>query len=355
MQWDLYCRVVDNFGDIGVAWRMAADLAARGERVRLATDDARPLAWMAPEGAAGVTVVDWRAGPSPAPDVVVELFGGGRSAGAWRASAKRPPVLVNVEHLSAERFAERSHGLPSPTRREGEPASTTWFYFPGFSALSGGLLREPGLLERRRAFGNGSAWLAALGIAPRPGERRVSVFCYPNDAVGALVDALSARPTLLLATPGPAAEQIAAALGPSLARGALRAARLPLLRQVDFDHLLWSCDLNLVRGEDSFVRAIWAGAPFLWQPYVQDDGAHRVKLAAFLDVYFANVPAVLADPVRSAFARWNGEPSASLEALLPADEAVHGAWAAHALARRGAWAQEPDLVTRLLAFVEAKR
>jgi hypothetical protein len=72
MQWDLYCRVVDNFGDIGVAWRLAAELAARGEQVRLATDDRRPLAWMAPSGARGVAVVDWHAGPSPAADVVVE-------------------------------------------------------------------------------------------------------------------------------------------------------------------------------------------------------------------------------------------------------------------------------------------
>ena len=56
MRWTLLCRVVDNFGDVGFAWRLAADLAARGERVRLAIDDARALAWLAPEGAAGVEV-----------------------------------------------------------------------------------------------------------------------------------------------------------------------------------------------------------------------------------------------------------------------------------------------------------
>ena len=354
MQWDLYCRVVDNFGDIGVAWRLAADLAARGEQVRLATDDARPLAWMAPEGAAGVTVVDWHAGASAAPDVVVELFGGGRPAGAWRPDA-RTPVLVNVEHLTAERFAERSHGLPSPTQRPGEPPSTTWFYFPGFGPRSGGLLREPGLLARRRDFGSGDAWLASLGIAPRDGEARVSVFCYRNDAVEALIDALCARPTLLLATPGPAAEQIGAALGPSLARGALRAVRLPFVSQSDFDPLLWSCELNLVRGEDSLVRAIWAGAPFLWQPYRQDDGAQRVKLGAFLDLYFAPAPSALGTAARDAFGRWNGDPAASLAALSPAAGPVRSAWARHALAQRDAWAHEPDLVTRLLAFVEGKR
>jgi uncharacterized repeat protein (TIGR03837 family) len=356
LQWDLYCRVVDNFGDIGVAWRLAADLASRGESVRLAIDDASALAWMAPNGAAGVRVVGWHDDPSAAPDVVVELFGGGRPAGSWQHNerSRRAPVLVNVEHLSAERYAERSHGLPSPAERAGEPPSTTWFYFPGFGPASGGLLREPGLLARRSDFGDGDAWLTSLGVAPRADERRVSLFCYRNDAVDELLDALAATPTVLLATPGPATQQLAARLGPSLVHGALRAVALPFLSQVDFDRLLWSCDLNLVRGEDSLVRAIWAGTPFLWQPYVQEDGAHLAKLGALVDRYLATAPAPLAPAVRSAFARWNGERDASL-AVLSAGETNFSRWAAHALEWRDALAAEADLVTQLIAFVEEKR
>ncbi|HEY3634191.1 MAG TPA: elongation factor P maturation arginine rhamnosyltransferase EarP, partial [Caldimonas sp.] len=307
MQWDLYCRVVDNFGDIGVAWRLAADLAARGESVRLAVDDARALAWMAPDGSDGVTVVGWAEGPFIPPDVVVELFGGGRPGSAWSTTADgRAPLLVNVEHLTAEPYAERSHGLPSPTRRAGEPPSTTWFFFPGFTPASGGLPREPGLLERRRAFGTGDAWLASHGIVVRPGERRVSLFCYVNDALGELLDVLSTEPTLLLATAGPAAKQVEEHLGATLTRGALRAALLPLIAQTEFDDLLWSCALNLVRGEDSLARAIWAGSPFVWQLYVQHDGAHLAKLDAFLDRFLAAAPVPLARAVRAAFLRWNG-------------------------------------------------
>ena len=65
--------------------------------------------------------------------------------------------------------------------------------------------------------------------------------------------------------------------------GRLDVLRLPMLSQADYDRLLWSCELNIVRGEDSWVRAHWAAAPFVWQPYRQADGAHRVKLEAFLD------------------------------------------------------------------------
>jgi uncharacterized repeat protein (TIGR03837 family) len=353
MQWDLYCRVVDNFGDIGVAWRLAADLAGRGESVRLAVDDASALAWMAPEGKNGVEVVGWNDGASPAPDVVVELFGAGRPTIAW-PSGTPASVFVNVEHLSAEPYVERSHGLPSPTRRTNEPPSTTWFFFPGFSDATGGLLREPGLLDDRRAFGRGDEWLASIGVAVRAGERRVSLFSYRNDAVAELLDTLAAAPTLLLLPPGPAADQVIAELGASLRRGALRAVRLPLLAQADFDRLLWSCQLNFVRGEDSFVRAFWSAVPFVWQPYVQDDGAHGVKLAAFLDRFLAGAPPALDGALRQLFLHWNASGSGSLAPLRP-DPPLLAAWMTHCAHWRDALAAQDDLVTRLVRFVESKR
>ena len=352
MQWDLYCRVIDNFGDVGVAWRLAADLAGRGESVRLAIDDASALAWMAPDGARGVEVVGWGDGPSPAPDVVAELFGAGRPASSWPTGA-RAPVFINLEHLSAESYVERSHALPSPVARPGERPSTTWFFYPGLTDATGGLLREPGLLAQRDAFGAGD-WLASIGVDARPGEQRVSLFSYENDAVAELLDALADAPTLLLLAPGAPAEQVAAILGPSLGRGALRAVRLPPLAQADFDRLLWSCQLNFVRGEDSFVRAFWAGAPFVWQLYVQDDGAHAAKLDAFLARFLAGAPPRLADALRTLFARWNGLSSGPINAPL-AEPALRAEWLVHCARWRKALAAQDDLVTRLLRFVEAKR
>lgn len=355
MQWDLYGRVVDNFGDVGVAWRLAADLAQRGESVRLALDDASALAWLAPRGAARVETVGWNDGPSVAPDVVVGLFGAGLpEAAAMAASSSQAPVFVNLEHLSAETYVERSHGLPSPRPSPDGTRFTTWFFYPGFGPHTGGLLREPGLLDARRTFGDGDDWLAARGIDVRHGERRVGVFGYRNDAMPALLDALAATPTLLLLTPCATSAQIAAALGPTLTRGSTRARRLPFLAQADFDRLLWSCDLNLVRGEDSLVRAVWAGVPFVWQLYAQDDGAHRAKLEAFLDRFLVRAPAALAAPLRSLFAGWNGAGALPIELLRPAS-AAQAEWAAHCLHWRDRLAAEADLVTRLGHFVASKR
>jgi uncharacterized repeat protein (TIGR03837 family) len=357
MQWDLYCRVVDNFGDVGVAWRLAADLAGRGESVRLAIDDASALAWMAPRGAPGVEVVGWNDGPSRRPDVVVEMFGGGlpEAALADRAAiTAHAPVFINLEHLSAESYVERSHRLPSPrTAADGRPL-TTWFFYPGFTEGTGGLLREPGLAERWREFGDGSAWLASLGIQAAPGERRVSLFCYASDSAEELLDALAGEPTLLLLTPGFATDQATAILGPSMARGAMRAVALPYLEQADFDRLLAACDINFVRGEDSLVRAIWAGAPFVWQLYPQDDGVHAAKLEAFLDRFLAGASPELSASVRALFQRWNGLPGEPVAPTL-LGAPTRSAWARHCERWRSSLAKRYDLTTQLIGFASAKR
>jgi len=349
--WDVFCQVIDNHGDLGVAWRLCADLAARGERVRLWVDDAAALAWMAPQGHAGVTIVAWT---DPAPDlvpgdVVVETFGCDPPPRFVRHMAGResPPPWINLEYLSAEAYVERSHGLPSPVGVLGR-LLTKHFFYPGFTAGSAGLLREPGLLAERQAFDR-DGWLHALGLTLHPGERLVSLFCYANPALAAMLDVLTVTPTLLLVTQGAAATQTRALLGPALRRGALRAHMLPYLPQSGYDRLLWACELNFVRGEDSFVRAQWAGRPFVWQIYPQQDGAHRVKLLAFLDRLLVDADEAVAGPLRSVWLGWNA--LAALPATLPAC----GPWRSLCEAWRNRLLEQPDLTTQLLGFVEKMR
>ncbi|MDE2395711.1 MAG: elongation factor P maturation arginine rhamnosyltransferase EarP [Burkholderiales bacterium] len=330
MLWDLFCRVVDNYGDVGVCWRLARDLAARGERVRLRIDDASALAWMAPGGAPGVEVLAFD-DPAPPGNVVVEAFGCDPPAAfvAAMVAMHRAPVWINLEYLSAEAWVERSHGLPSPQPN----GLVKWFFFPGFSESTGGLLREPGLMAERQDFDR-TAWLGAKGIARRPGERLVSLFCY--EARPQLLQALAGQPTLLLLTPG-AAQALAAAEAPGL-----RTHSLDWLDQRDYDRLLWSCDVNFVRGEDSLVRAIWAGAPFVWQIYPQHDGVHALKLQALIE----RMPAL---PRLAALWRaWNG-----LEPAWPLwpDPAT---WAGAAAEFSARMAARDDLASRLRSFAAAK-
>ena len=354
MLWDIFCQVIDNHGDIGVCWRLASNLAARGETVRLWTDDASALAWMAPGGAPGVQVDDWRADSSfpPAGDVVVEAFGCEPPAGFVHAMASqaRPPCWINLEYLTAEGFAERSHGLASPASGPGA-GLTRHFFYPGFSPGTGGLLREAGLLQRQSRFDRAS-WLRGIGIDPglaAASAFTLSLFCYEPRALPALLRQLDRcrQPTRLLVTAGRATAAVRTHLqtlhemrsgrdpaAPSL----LSVHYLPLLTQRDYDHLLWACDFNFVRGEDSLVRALWSGRPFCWQIYPQDDSAHQAKLAAFLDV-------LQAPPSwRQFHAGWNGlRPD-----LPPLDPSP---WQACAQAARERLLAQEDLATRLLRFV----
>ena len=351
MRWDVFCRVIDNFGDVGVCWRLSADLAARGDDVRLWIDDPAPLSWMAPRGAPGVTVARWSAEttwPEPA-EVVIEAFGCALPAPfvarmARRHAQGRAPMWINLEYLSAEPYVSRSHRLPSPQLTGPGAGLDKWFFYPGFTPDTGGLLRETDLAQRQATF-DAAAWREAHGIDTSGGERIVSLFCYDTAPVAALLEALAPQPTLVAATFGVAARLVAEALGPSLRAGALRAVTLPPLPQTEFDHLLWSSDINFVRGEDSFVRAMWAGRPFVWHIYPQADAVHARKLQAFNQRFLQGAPAPFAAQFESLSMVWDG---LAHDAMRLPDAAL---WRQQATAWRQDMLRQDELVSRLRAMV----
>ena len=362
LRWDIFCQVIDNFGDIGVCWRLAADLGSRGHRVRLWVDDASALAWMAPQGAPGVQVLPW---PTQAPadgpgDVVVEAFGCEIApqfiaAIAHHTNATGPkPLWINLEYLSAEAYVERCHRLPSPLMSGPGAGLTRWFYYPGFTERTGGLLREPDLLARQAAFDR-SAWRAGRGIGTV--EVAISLFCYEPPALPQLLAQWQPRSDVrLLVTPGRATaavrqwqqqfERQNSLKGSYSKREQLSISYLPPCPQPAFDEMLWACDLNFVRGEDSLVRALWAGQPFVWQIYPQHDDAHHAKLLAFLD--WLHAPASL----RRWSALWNGLETRS--ELPPLDAATLGEWRACIQSARARLLAQQDLLTLLLGFVAEK-
>ena len=343
MRWDIFCKVIDNHGDVGVCWRLAADLGRRGEQVRVWVDDASALAWMAPHGAAGVAVRPWAAAHDFEPgDVVVEAFGcelddAVQTAIARRAAAGAQPAWINLEYLSAQTWVERCHGLPSPVLSGPGTGCTKRFFYPGLTAATGGLLREPGLLQEQARFDR-KQWLRGMGIALRGTDRLVSLFCYEPPGLATLLAQLARdpAPTRLLVTAGRAAAAVRGLVDAGLDVGALAIDWLPLMPQPEYDRLLWSCDFNLVRGEDSVVRALWAGKALAWNIYPQDDGAHLPKLEAFLERLEA--PRSL----REFHGAWNGT------GTLPALDIE--AWTAAVLRARSALLAQDDLVTQLLRF-----
>ncbi len=357
MLWDIFCMVIDNHGDIGVCWRLSAQLGDLGHDVRLWVDDASALAWMAPAGHRRVRLVPWRATPPTVEpgDCVIEAFGCELDSAFQAAIAARAkqrgsqPAWINLEYLSAEGFAERCHGLPSPILTGPAAGLAKRFFYPGFTPRTGGLLRERDLPRRQSEF-DGDRWLAARGIV-RHGAAVVSLFCYEPAALAQLLQRWAGGPgtTHLLVTAGRAGASVGAATAtldrarPTWnTRALLTITQLPHLSQSDYDCLLWSCDLNFVRGEDSLVRALWAGKPLVWQIYPQDDGAHHAKLDAFLD--WLQAPASM----RAFHATW----VSGAQATLPMIEKA--AWGDAVRQARGALLAQKDLASQLAEFAAAK-
>ncbi|MCR4305416.1 MAG: elongation factor P maturation arginine rhamnosyltransferase EarP [Gallionella sp.] len=331
---DIFCNVIDNYGDIGVCWRMARQLAnEHGLAVRLWVDDLNSLAKLCPEADAtlecqhrrGVEVCLWSKNfldEQPA-DLVIEAFACRLPPSYIEAMAAQAhkPVWVNLEYLSAEDWVEGCHKLPSP-----HPALplTKYFFFPGFTRQTGGLLLERGLLDRRDAFQNDAAQQQAfwryIGMEiPAAETLKVSLFAYENAALAGLFDvwASGVQPVLCLVPEGrilPQAGQYfgdaAPRAGKAFSRGKLQVRVLPFVEQERYDELLWACDVNFVRGEDSFVRAIWAGKPFIWQIYPQHDAVHLKKLEAFLILYNEQPDDFASLAVQGLWKAWNMESGA---------------------------------------------
>ncbi len=364
LRWDIFCRVIDNHGDLGVCWRLCTDLAQRGHNVRLWVDDASALAWMAPQGCADVAVHAW---PDAAAlqaltqdatfqigDVVVEAFGCELPEAFQALMAQNTsPVWINLEYLSAESYVARSHGLASPVMSGPSRGMTKWFFFPGFTPDTGGLLREPDLPARQATF-QCQAWLSALPL-DKPiaaNEQLISLFCYEPPALPDLLKQLSQAdtPTRLLIAQGRPSAAVAAATQAlqmtSLGTGQLHISQLPYLSQTNFDHLLWACDFNLVRGEDSLVRALWAGKPFAWHIYPQDDLAHHDKLRAFETAL--DMPADL----RKFQAVWNDLETGPLPTL---SRTAIDDWRSWSHQTQPRLSTQTDLASQLLSFVAQKR
>jgi uncharacterized repeat protein (TIGR03837 family) len=301
-------------------------------------------------------------------DVVVEAFGCELPEAFQALMAQgTSPVWINLEYLSAESYVARSHGLASPVMSGPARGLMKWFFFPGFTPGTGGLLREPNLLDTspaqgstpslfisRRSKFDRAAWLAALSLDQpiSANERLISLFCYEPAALPDLLMQLSQADerTRLLVTQGRPSAAVTAATQalnmPTTGTDQLQISQLPYFSQTDFDHLLWACDLNFVRGEDSLVRALWAGQPLVWHIYPQDDLAHHDKLHAFEAAL--DMPLLL----RKFHAVWNGLETGPLPTLSRAALEDWRDWSSQTQHRLQS---QTDLTTTLLGFVAQKR
>ena len=369
-RWDIFCKIVDNFGDIGVCWRLAKQLEhEHGINVRLWIDDLNIARQLIPsldtaqstQLIDNITIAIWDENSrfEQAAEVVVEAFGCGLPE-SYLAMMQPDYIWINLEYLSAEPWVEGFHA-----RNSKRGNLTRHFFFPGFTQATGGLLREHDLVESNRKIASDrqlqSDFFRQLNLNLNDGNAtlKISLFSYPHAPISDLLSAMTDSTTKInfYAPATSILPEIAAffgkksiAAGDHLSRNNLNLYVLPFLSQADYDKLLASCDINFVRGEDSWIRAIWAGKPFIWQPYWQTEDTHLIKLKAFLDVFYSGCE----------------------DAAQQATIAMHNAWASEQITvstwqnylnnistletfttqQTSALASQPDLATNLVIYIE---
>ena len=322
---DVLCKVVDNYGDIGVVYRLARALSELDPApvLRIVVDDLRAFSLLEPlvrpdvavQTVRGWTIVDWR-GPTVAdagsyeavygqagPRVVLECFACGRPD--WFEAMLfdddddgSQKTIVNIEYLSAEPYADEFHRLPSLTR---SGSVRKHMFMPGFTPGTGGLIldsafvaakarcSEPAGLAVERGLllaGAGLEMLPSDGLSAdgTVGMFWVLVFSYERDYARIVADlaAFNAkRPVLVLVASGKSEPCFMRAWED--AGRPFRVLRLPFLPQETWDRVLLASDFLFVRGEDSMARAALSGRPFLWHAYPQAEAHQLVKVRALLE------------------------------------------------------------------------
>ncbi|WP_029146630.1 elongation factor P maturation arginine rhamnosyltransferase EarP [Methylophilus sp. 5] len=350
--WDLFCKVVDNFGDIGVCWRLAHQLADEyGIHVRLWVDDLALAQTFAGAGHAHIQLQHWTndADFSRVANVVIETFGCGLPEAYQQQMLSQHSIWVNIDYLSAEPWVEGFHAQHSPQTN----GLVRHFFYPGFTARTGGLLREAGLATLQAQ----ASW-PDIGLLPAPDKLTVSLFCYAHAPLAALVDSLqtSSVPVRVL-VPQTVAPLLAKVLkltelhlGARIQRQQCEFLVIPFLSQTDYDRLLYLCDFNFVRGEDSWIRALWAGKPMIWLPYQQSEDTHLLKLNAFMHHYLAQADGALHMVTSNAMLAWaqGTWQVAHWQSLLGSLPQL----TSHASAFKVSQSQQLDLATNLVIFIE---
>ncbi len=230
MRADVFCKVVDNYGDIGIAWRLVRQLHNEHDwQIRLWVDDLKSFQRLEPgvaltdrQDLQGIEIIDWAKALDFTPaEVVLATFSCDLPAQYLenlRSQQVGSTLWINLEYLSAENWVEGCHGLPA-LRSDG---LSSHFFFPGFSSRTGGLLRESDLLRERNIWQADLAaqknFLKNLGLTEtamhtlfpldqhgaKSEATLITLFCYDNAPVVSLIETLQANPipTVLLIPEG---------------------------------------------------------------------------------------------------------------------------------------------------------
>ena len=297
----ILCKVVDNFGDIGVVYRLARALSdLRAElNLTLVVSNLESFHKMASQIDPNKDVqefkyknstwkiLNWHLDNAECRmlnaecafnfSIILECFQCGRPD--WLENIlfsqdfTQEVQILNIDYLTAEDYAEEFHLLKSGTRKTNIRKR---FFMPGFTQKTGGLIINEEAHSRNEETEE---------------EFKMFFFAYEDDC-SAIVKGISDFQSQMRSSKKDFSVCIYLADGKSSAPfeeawkssgSPFKIIKLPFMQQEEFDTFILTMNFLFIRGEDSLARACLSGLPFVWQAYKQDENYQLVKVNALLD------------------------------------------------------------------------
>ena len=284
---DIFCQVIDNYGDVGVAYRLAREFKRvyPNKKLRFIINQMEELNLIKKSEEIEIITYQDISKIENSADLIIESFGCEIPKEYMDRALKNSKLIINLAYFSAEDWVDDFHLQESFL---GENLKK-YFFIPGLSKKSGGILLDNEFLERKKKVTkNKGYYLKKIGINEKY-DLIGSVFSYEKN-FDFLIEELKKldKKILLLILSEKTQKNFIKYFDNGNNYDKIKFVKLPFFTYDKYEELLALCDFNLVRGEDSFVRALLLGKPFLWHIYPQDENTHIKKLESFLEKYCSN-------------------------------------------------------------------
>ena len=284
---DIFCQVIDNYGDVGVTYRLAREFKRvyPNKKLRFVINQTEELNLIRKSEDIEIILYKDISKIENSADLIIESFGCEIPKEYMDKALKNSKLIINLEYFSAEKWVDDFHLQESFLGGN----LKKYFFIPGLSEKSGGILLDNEFLERKKKVeANKEYYLEKFGIKEKY-DLIGSVFSYKKN-FDFLIEELKKldKKIILLILSEKTQKNFIKYFDNGNNYDKIKFVKLPFFTYDKYEELLALYDFNLVRGEDSFVRALLLGKPFLWHIYPQDENTHIKKLESFLEKYCSN-------------------------------------------------------------------
>ena len=284
---DIFCEVIDNYGDVGVAYRLVREFKRiyPHKRLRFFINKTEEINLIKKSNDIEIIAYKDIFKVENSADLIIETFACEIPKEYMDKALRSSKLIINLEYFSAEDWVDDFHLQESFLGG----SLKKYFFIPGLSKKSGGILLDNEFLERKKQVEENREYYLEKFKIKEKYDLIGSVFSYEKN-FDSLINELKKldKKVLLLILSEKTQKNFIKYFDNSNNYDKIKAVKLPFFTYDKYEELLSLCDFNLVRGEDSFVRALLLGKPFLWHIYPQEENIHIQKLNSFLEKYCPN-------------------------------------------------------------------